>query len=228
MLLDPNPTAKPAQLAYLLSVRPGLLLVFQLPRCSRGPQWNRGRPQAWPCLPVSPNLRNESLTNPVLSANLGAPALGHTSASTTIRPPLIPSAQSLPRGGPSRRPTTRFQLGHLPVDTHYPAIAICHRHHSCSLFTPWLISPPPVHFRLASNLPIPYSLASVSLWLCLSWRRDLSLGYQVLAPSLVAPPSSHPEPQLPTQLTMSWKLTKSKSRCLLGLLSPLPGLAAEQ
>lgn len=64
-----------------------------------GPQ----RPQVWPC------PRNERLTNPVLSANLGAPALG----TPQHQPPSAHPSAHPPRG-PSQRPTTRFQPANLP------------------------------------------------------------------------------------------------------------------
>lgn len=75
-------------------------------------------------------------------------------------------------------------------------VAICHRHHSCSLITTWLI-PPRVHCRLASSLS-PTLLGPPSLCGSVSPRRDLSLGLQVLALSAVASPSSRPPCNLPT------------------------------
>lgn len=158
----------------------------------------------------------------MLSANLRAHALG------------TPQHQP-PSAHPSTHPPwSKFDDQQSHPAANLPRSLVIYLHIAQPL--PFLPSPSlllPLHFLADFPLPIiagllPNSHPVLPPSLCGSVLSlgdvDLSLGLQVLALSdrriVQLPP---PFPQLPPpSLTMSWKLTKSKSRCLCGLLSLSP------
>lgn len=150
--------ALPDQLSCVLHERillPLYLSVLSLPR-GRAPSGTA----APPSLALSPkraSYQSSAKCQPWCTRT------GHTSASTTIRPPIRPSPpwSKSTTNNPIPACQLATELGHL--STHCPAIAICHRHHSCFLLTPWLI---PLPF-IVGSLPASLPRSPLSLWLCL-------------------------------------------------------------
>lgn len=115
------------------------------------------RPQVWPC------PRNERLTNRVLSANLGAPALGTPqhqppSAHPSAHPPVVQVNDQQPD---SSLPTCHgawSPIYTLPSHCHLPSPSILLLLHS-------LADSPPVHCQLSSSLSpaFPSPIVALSL-----------------------------------------------------------------